>query len=170
MEKRKRKFLAGGFLFTCIVGTALHFVYEWSGKNPVIGLFAPVSESTWEHLKLLFFPAALWAAVGSMLLRKSMPGILEPCTAGICTGMLFVVTFFYTYTGIWGTHWTPADVLTFYAGVLVTYRVSGRKWSLFAKRGGSHKNGLAAAVLLAIMLCFFLFTYYVPPIGLFRIP
>lgn len=170
MEKRKRKFLIGGFLFTCIVGTVMHFVYEWSGENPVIGLLAPVSESTWEHLKLLFFPAAFWALAGSVLLRKSMPGILAPCTAGICAGMLSVVTFFYTYTGILGTNWLPLDVLTFYAGVLVTYWVSGRRWNACGEGGGRQKNGAAALVLAVIMLCFFGFTYCIPSIGLFRTP
>lgn len=167
---RNRKFFIGGFLFTCVAGTVMHFVYEWSGKNPVIGLFAPVNESTWEHLKLLFFPAALWALGGCLLRKKSMPGILGSCTAGICAGMLSVVTFFYTYTGILGTNWLPLDVLTFYAGALVTYWVSGRRWKASEEREGRMGNGVAAAVLIAVMLCFFLFTYKAPSIGLFRIP
>lgn len=39
------------FIFIAIVGTLLHFVYDWSGQNPAVGIIAPVSESTWEHLK-----------------------------------------------------------------------------------------------------------------------
>lgn len=44
------------FLFISILGTLLHFTYEWSQNNAIVGLFSAVNESTWEHLKLLFFP------------------------------------------------------------------------------------------------------------------
>ena len=32
-----------------------HFLYEWL-PNPFFALFAPVSESVWEHLKIVFYP------------------------------------------------------------------------------------------------------------------
>ena len=47
------------FLAASVLGTLFHFVYGWSGENPVAGLFFPVNESTWEHLKLIFFPILL---------------------------------------------------------------------------------------------------------------
>ena len=36
-----------GFAFTGAVGTLLHFVYEWTGGNPLIAAFCAVNESTW---------------------------------------------------------------------------------------------------------------------------
>ena len=47
------------FLFISVLGVLLHFTYEWSGDNPIVALFSAVNESTWEHLKLLFFPMLL---------------------------------------------------------------------------------------------------------------
>ena len=47
------------FIFISILGVLLHFTYEWSGDNPAVGLFSAVNESTWEHLKLIFFPMLL---------------------------------------------------------------------------------------------------------------
>lgn len=35
-----------------VVGTLLHFAYEWTHENKFIGIFAAVNESTWEHVKL----------------------------------------------------------------------------------------------------------------------
>ena len=43
-------------IFIMIVGTLLHFTFGWSNNNPLVGTFSAVNESTWEHLKLLFFP------------------------------------------------------------------------------------------------------------------
>ena len=32
-----------GILCVSILGTLLHFTYRWSGRNPLIGLIAPVN-------------------------------------------------------------------------------------------------------------------------------
>ena len=36
-----RKFTVIGILFVSAAGTLLHFVYAWSGQNPLVGFFAP---------------------------------------------------------------------------------------------------------------------------------
>ena len=55
---RRRLFFweLAGFLFTGALGVLLHFLYEWSGGNTLAAAFSAVNESTWEHMKLLFFP------------------------------------------------------------------------------------------------------------------
>ena len=62
-----------GILFVSSAGCLMHFVYEWSGQNFVLGLFAPVSESTWEHMKLAYFPMLLFFLVEYIFLYKSYP-------------------------------------------------------------------------------------------------
>lgn len=39
-------------LVTTILGSVLHFTYEWTGQNKFVAYFAAVNESTWEHIKL----------------------------------------------------------------------------------------------------------------------
>ena len=56
-----------GFLATVLLGTGLHFLYAWR-PIPLFGLFAPVNESIWEHLKLLYWP---FLASGFLLNRKA---------------------------------------------------------------------------------------------------
>ena len=51
-------------VFTIILGTILHYTYKWSNKNPLVGTFSAVNESTWEHLKLLYFPMLLSIIIG----------------------------------------------------------------------------------------------------------
>lgn len=165
---KQRAFLTGGFFFTCIVGTLLHFAYEWSGRHILVGLIVPIGESTWEHLKMVFFPTVLWMLGGQVLLRKTSPGILAACAAGVCAGMLTVVTFFYTYTGILGKNWLPMDVFTFYLGVFVTFYTAGKR--LGGHVGEKCRNGWAVLVLCALALCFFGFSFRAPSIGLFREP
>ncbi len=60
MNKKIFRYTLSGILFTSILGTLSHFLYGWSGSRVLVGLFAPVNESVWEHMKLLFFPMLLY--------------------------------------------------------------------------------------------------------------
>lgn len=170
MDKRIKRFCAGGFFFTCILGTVMHFVYEWSGENPAVGLIAPVNESTWEHLKLLFFPAVIWTIGGCLKKRECAAGLLVSCTAGILAGMLAIVVLFYTYTGILGKNWLPLDIAVFITGVLTAFWIAAGRWSAYSGEKRKAKGWAAAILLAGTALCFFLFTFVPPPIGLFRVP
>ena len=47
-----------------LIGSLDHFMYELSGENVFVGMWAPVSESIWEHLKIAFYPTLFfWTAV-----------------------------------------------------------------------------------------------------------
>lgn len=52
-----------GFLFTGILGTFLHFLFDITGQAMVAGLFSAVNESIWEHMKLLFYPMLLFVVM-----------------------------------------------------------------------------------------------------------
>ena len=52
-----------GFALTTFGGTILHFLYNWTGGSILVSPFSGVNESTWEHMKLLFWPLALFALV-----------------------------------------------------------------------------------------------------------
>lgn len=40
-----------GIAVISIIGSLMHFVYDWSGKAIIVGIIAPTNESIWEHLK-----------------------------------------------------------------------------------------------------------------------
>jgi hypothetical protein len=39
-----------GIFFILIIGSMLHFLFEWSGYLLPVGAIAAVNESVWEHL------------------------------------------------------------------------------------------------------------------------
>lgn len=57
-------------VFAIILGTILHFTYEWSGNNAFIGAFSSINESTWEHLKLAFYPMIITAIIRIFFIFK----------------------------------------------------------------------------------------------------
>ena len=75
-----KKRFALAFALTALIGTGLHFAYSLC---PVafVGLFAPVNESVWEHLKLLAVPMLLFAVVEYFCYGRALPGFLPARTA-----------------------------------------------------------------------------------------
>ena len=160
------KFIIFSGIFVMILGTLLHFTYEWSGNNQFIASFSAVNESTWEHLKLLFFHMLLTTIIGFFYLEKSCPNYWCARLFGILTAILFTIVFFYTYTGIIGTNFAFVDISIFFVAVilgeLVSYKV------LVSSIDCNSSVALVGIILL--LACFIIFTYFTPEIGLFKDP
>ena len=65
-----KKYVVIGFFVVGILGTLFHFVYDWSGQMWFVGLFVPVNESTWEHMKLLFVPMLIYIMLGNLYIKR----------------------------------------------------------------------------------------------------
>lgn len=167
MKKNKiLKFTIFSGIFVMILGTLLHFTYEWSGNNTFVAAFSAVNESTWEHLKLLFYPMFLTTIIGYFYLGKTSPNFLCARLFGILTAILFTIVFFYTYTGVIGTNFAFIDISIFFVdvilGELVSYKILSSNFTC--------NVGIAFCCILILLACFIIFTYFTPEIGLFRDP
>ena len=162
MNKRSNAFLQ--YLFVAILGVLLHFTYEWSGKNTFVGFFSSVNESTWEHLKLLFFPMLLLTIWNLLKSSEKEPYFLPARTAGILAGMGFIVTVYYTITGIIGKNVDWINVIIFLLGVAFTFWTEKK---LYKKK--LFDGILFPIIILAgLMILFIVFTINPPEIGLFK--
>jgi len=169
MQKNLFKYSLIGFIFVSIIGTLSHFIYKWSGYSIAAALFCPVNESTWEHLKLLFFPYLIWSIIEYRLLRKenqAIKGILLSKLIGVITGMTAIVTFFYTYTGATGKSIEILNILSFFIGVGTAFLID----SLLIKQNRLKFDNPAIAGFIAITALFIIFTFAPPLIPLFRDP
>ena len=70
---RLKHYSIAGAIFVLIAGTLSHFVYEWSGQNFILGFFFPIDESTWEHMKLIFFPMLSYSLFMNRQLKDDHP-------------------------------------------------------------------------------------------------
>ena len=93
MNRLKRCTLIG-ILFVSVTGTLSHFLYQFSGNCFLTGLFSPVGESTWEHMKLLFFPMLFYSLWMSACLRKEEPGVVSALALGNLAGCALIPIIF----------------------------------------------------------------------------
>lgn len=164
------------FIITSILGVLLHFAYDFSGKNIIIGLFTPVNESTWEHLKLLFFPTIACMIIGIFIIKPQLnriPLYINGFFISIITGLLLIIVLFYTLTGITGTNIDWLNIAIYFISATCVYALF---WYIqtYCKDSiilNSYNYMLLSITLLFILvLLFFLFTITPPAIGLFKDP
>lgn len=167
MENTKiRNYQIASAIFVCIVGTLLHFTYKFFGENNFVALFSAVNESVWEHLKLLFFPMFFSTIIGYFYIQKNAPNFLCSKTLEIITSMLFIIIFFYTYTGIIGKSIVFIDIASFFIAVILAEYLA---YKLMVSNFKCN-NIIAIIILTIILICFVVFTYYTPRIEIFRDP
>ncbi len=151
------------FLWVSIIGTLLHFTYEWSDSHPFIGLFSAINESIWEHLKLLFFPAAMFALAIFPLFRKKYPAFLTCCAVGSIIAMLVQTSVYYTYSGIIGKDIPAINIILFYVCSAINSILS----CYLVKKNPKTGSLWGLAILCGISICFFYFTQNPPELGIF---
>ena len=167
--KKIRNWQIVAVLFTLVLGTLLHFTYEWSGNNQIVGTFSAINESTWEHLKLLFFPMLIFAIFEGINIYKETNNYIEAKTIGIIFGMLFITVFFFTYTGIIGTNFAVLDIGSFFVGVILSEVIAYKIMQM--KSFSTNKTKRISIILIIIItLCFIIFTFNPPNINYFRDP
>lgn len=123
MYKNFCKFTAFGMLFNMIFGTLLHFLYDWCNENPIIGLFAPVNESVFEHLKLLYFPMLIWVVIGYYKYARKNRSYFPSAFVGLICGLLTMPIIFYTYTAFTKTPILSVDIIIFILSIIIAYSI-----------------------------------------------
>ena len=106
-----------GFIVISIVGTLLHFLYEISGHNKVVAIFAAVNESTWEHIKIALTPTFLWGLLDGFKYGTS-PNYFIAKSASLLVIVFLIPIIFYTYTAITKKAVLWFDIIYFYITIL----------------------------------------------------
>lgn len=167
MKKSLRIWQLFGFALTSLGGTLLHFSYEWTGGSVLVAPFSGVNESTWEHMKLLFFPMLIFAVVEGLFFRE-WQGFWWMKLYGILFGLMLIPVLFYTYNGVIGKSpdWINISIFFISAALAYIFEVC------LAERGrlpqGSKR--IPQIILAAIALFFVVFTFVTPKINIFKDP
>lgn len=169
MRRRLRIWEWASFFVTGVLGTLLHFVYDWTGGSALAAAFSAVNESTWEHMKLLFVPYFLFTMVQFAAFREPLRNFFGAKAAALCEGLVLIPALFYTLTGCFGTlpDWT--NISLFFVAAAAMCLTSRYLLLHGALRGGAWQL-LGFLFLWAVLFAFVLFTFRPPRLPLFRDP
>lgn len=157
------------FLIIGIVGTLWHFIYEWSGGNTFIGIIAPINESVWEHLKLLFFPTVIYSLIEYFILKERPENYIAASSLGLFGGLLAIVAFYYTYTGILGYNVSVLDIISYFIGLFAMLLIKKRilRKKSFCSKAAKYIS-LFFIILFAVL--FGLWSFNPPSVAIFTPP
>ncbi len=125
-----------GILFISLLGTLLHFTYDWSKKEKIIGLFSAVNESTWEHIKIALTPTFVWIVI-ELLFMGHKPNFIFANFISLLSLIIFIPLVFYGYKLFTKKAILVVDIMTFYIAIIVSRLlnyiiINGRMVNFFA--------------------------------------
>ena len=167
MKQRSILWQAAGFALVTFGGTILHFLYDWTGGNILVAPFSGVNESTWEHMKLLFWPLFLFALV-QWLFFKDQENYWCVKLAEILPGLVLIPVLVYTYNGVFGKSPDWINIAIFYITALLVFFFEW--WAFKNDRLPCKPQMLAFSVICLIGVLFVVFTFATPLIPLFQDP
>jgi hypothetical protein len=149
-----------------LTGSAIHFVFELTGYWPPIAWLAAVNESVWEHFKLAFWPAVIYAALEYAFVRKSANNFWLGKSLGIFFMPLFIGVTYYSYTAILGRFCLWIDIPSFFVAIVIGQLISLRMLT-GAKTGfGLHRLGVIG--MWTMIATIVVFSYAPPRTFLFK--
>ena len=155
-----------GFAVAAFGGTILHFLYDWLGEAVWVAPFSGVNESTWEHMKLLFWPSFIFAIIQGFYFKES-ENFWCVKLRGLLLGLGLIPILFYTYNGVIGKSPDFINIAIFFISAAAEYIYEAR---LF-KSGNKCRSQMTAFLILCFIgVLFIIFTFNTPKIGIFKDP
>lgn len=146
-------------------GTALHFLYDLL-PNPLTALIAPVNESVWEHLKLLYTPTLIAAFVLSRR-AEDVYRLWGAFFAAVLVMPLVLSALYYLLLCAFGVMSLWVDIGLYYAVMAGGFALAYRLY----RNGRAEK--IAGFLLMLVILygaCLILFSFAAPPLPIFSEP
>ena len=168
MKKSISHWQIGGFLFTAVIGTFLHFLFELTDGSVISALLSAVNESIWEHMKLLFYPMVLVALAEYFFWGRNQKSFWWIKLIGILAGLSVIPVMYYTYTGILGASADWFNITIFFIAAGLVYFLETQ---LFQKEFSCPLPSAVSVIgILLIGVAFTALTFSPPHIPLFQDP
>lgn len=165
MTTKMKKSIVISFLLSVCVGICLYFTYELSHYNRIVGLFAPINESPWEQMKLLFFPFLFFTIILYFSTKRNSKNIVFANSISIVIGMVLALILHYTILGAFGLKSLFINAGIYIICSAVIYILC---YYFFKNNTFSINNTFGLLFFVFLILAFILLTFMPPRIPLFQ--
>ncbi|PWM44216.1 MAG: hypothetical protein DBX47_06035 [Clostridiales bacterium] len=147
-----------------LIASFSHFAYALSGNLIIVGLFNPVNESVWEHLKFMVFPNLLWWIIMYFIKKRKCQIDLHKwiiaTAVSVVTAPLTVLFIFYSYTGALGIESLIFDIILVYICYFIALKLAIHVYTYV--KPTALKIIFSVITIIVIFLAFIVFTF-IPP-------
>jgi hypothetical protein len=156
-----------GILFIIILGSSFHFIYELSGGLRAVALIGAVNESVWEHLKLGFWPAFIWAVIEFFAFGKKTKNFLMAKGTSFTLLALLIAGIYYAGEAI-GIEGFIIHAINFTVSIIISQIVSYR--IILVQKYYKVLNTVGILLIVINFLAFSLLTYFPIHLPVFKDP
>lgn len=103
-----------------ILGTLLHFAYEFSGGNLFVAIFSAVNESVWEHIKIAVIPIYIVAIAKMWIQEDRKRNLWTSLFFKALTTIIMIPLLFYGYQAIFNIESVIIDIVIFYVSIIIS--------------------------------------------------
>ncbi len=156
-----------GIILAFLLTFPLHFLYD---KAPcfVTSIIAPVNESIWEHMKILFGSILLAGVIQKIIVNTKKLDISNVCisnfTAALASIPIFLAMYLPVYNGV-GENLTITIIIMFIA-IIIAEIIS----YIMMKKEDLKLENMAIIFTITVYVIFGLLTYFPPENKLFIDP
>jgi hypothetical protein len=156
-----------GILFIIMLGSALHFIFEISGGMKAVALIGAVNESVWEHLKIGFWPAFIWAVVEFFVFGKKAGNFLMAKGVSFTLLSILIAGIYYASEAI-GIEGFIIHAVNFTVSIAISQIVSYR--IILTQKYSRVLNIIGSLLVIINIMAFSLLTYFPLHLPLFKDP
>ena len=143
-----------------LLGSLLHFTYDWSKHNKFVAIFSAVNESYWEHIKIAFWPLFLLYLVEFISGGYKISSFIPAKTIALYTIPVAMIAIVYGYKSITKRNILALDIGSFLV-VIAIAQVTGTQF--LKELSASWLTILIGTFfLIVILISFLIFTRYPP--------
>lgn len=166
MGDRIKKWELWGILVISVLGSILHFLFQWTDYWTPVGIIAAVNESVWEHLKIAFIPGFLFSTIEYFVFGRRVKSFFIGKFLGLLATPITIILLFYGYT-LFSHHLLIVDIFIFVLAITFGQLIS--LYILKKKREvGSKINFFSIAGLMLLIISFSLLSFFPPRNFMFR--
>ena len=154
-----------GFISLVVLGSLLHFVFQWTGNSPFIAWFVAINESVWEHLKLGYGALILFSLIEYPLIKDEVNNYLLSKVVGLIILSATIIFLFYFYTYFTSRSIIWVDISLYISASFLAQVVIDKIYRMDTFERKYQK--LAIIFAFAIVVLFTVFTYYPPDLSIF---
>ncbi|MDP4120541.1 MAG: DUF6512 family protein [Bacillota bacterium] len=152
-----------------IFASLSHFAYDLSGNSVIVGIFNPINESVWEHLKFMFFPNLLWWIIIYFIQKKSCDIDIQKwiisTAVSVVTAPLMVIFLFYSYTEAFGVESVIIDILLVFVCYFIALKLAFHIYQYV--KPSNLKVIISILIISIIFVAFIVFTFNPPHLPIF---
>ena len=143
-----------------ILGSLLHFLFDWSNHNRFVAVFGAVNESYWEHIKIAIWPVMLVQLALFVTGGHQYPGFIPAATIGLYSIPISMVGLVFAYKGLTKRNILWVDITAFFATIAIAQVLFVLVLEQLSPTTAT--VALALLFLAGLVTAFFLFTFRPP--------